>query len=138
MLIAIEKVRARIVRHVKIGPAVVVVITPSRAQAIIMMWIVDPGLLRNFFKRSIALVVKQQIRFSGQAPRSALHQYSFESAKARIVAKLRQLIHIDVNIARNKKIDPAIAIIIRPRRTSAESSRPAPSLLGHIFKLAFT
>ena len=136
MLVVIQKVGARIVRDIKIGPAVVVVVAPGRTQAVIVMWIVHAGFLRNFFKRAIAFVVKQQIRFAGHAPRPALHQHSLETAEARIVAELRQIVDIHVHITRDKKIYAAVAIIVGPGCSGAESARAYAGLLGYIFKLA--
>ena len=98
VLVAIEKIRSGVVGYVKIGPAVVVVISPGCAEAVIMMRVVDAGLLRNFFEGAIALVVKEQIGFAGHAPGAALHEHSLEAAEARIVAELRQVVDIDVNV----------------------------------------
>src|SRR5579863_430715 len=101
-----------------------------------MMRIVDTSLLRNFLERSIAPVMKQQIGFSGQSPRTALHQHSLKSAEPRIVAELWQFVDIDMNVARNKKINVAVAIIVSPRRSRAESARSHAGFISHILKLA--
>ena len=45
MFIAVEIIRARIVGHVKIGPAIIVIITPFDAEAIVPVGIIDSGLL---------------------------------------------------------------------------------------------
>ena len=59
MLVVIQKIRAGIVRDIKVGPAVVVVVAPGRSQSVVMMRIVDASLLRNFFEGAIALVMKE-------------------------------------------------------------------------------
>jgi hypothetical protein len=101
-----------------------------------MVGIVDASFLRNFFEGSIALVVEKQIRFSGHAPRAALHQNSLVPAEVRIVAKLRQVVDIDMHIARNEEVDMAIAIVICPSSTSAETARTHSGPCGYILELA--
>src|SRR5271156_1396162 len=112
MLVVIQKIRSRIVRYIKIGPTIVVVISPRRAEAIVMMRIVHASLLRNFLESPVALVVKEQIRFAGHSPRTALHQDPLETAESRVVAELRQVVDIDVHVARDKEIDVSVAVII--------------------------
>src|SRR5271156_1382605 len=120
MLIAIQIIWSGVICYVKVGPAVVVVIAPGCAQTIIMMGIVHSSLFGNFLEGTIALVVKEQIRFAGHSPRTTLHQHSLEAAKSRIVAEDGKVIDIHVDIARDKKIDFAVAIVIAPGRSRTE------------------
>src|SRR5437588_11724834 len=87
VLVPIEKIRARIVGHVKVGPAVIVVVSPGRAQAVVVMGIVHSGFFRNLFKGTVTVVMKKQIGFARQSPGTALHQHSLEAAEARIVTE---------------------------------------------------
>src|SRR5271154_447728 len=80
--------------------------------------------------------MKQQIGFAGHTPRAALHQHALEAAEAGIVAELGQVVHIDVDITRDKKIHAAVAIVVSPGGASAESACAHAGLVGYILKLA--
>ena len=54
----------------------------------------------------------------------------------RIVAEHGQFVHVDVDIARHKKIHLAVAIVVGPRRTRAEPAARDSRFFGHIFELA--
>src|SRR5260370_33218347 len=100
------------------------------------MRIVDPGLSGNLFERAIAPVVVEEIGFPLQTPGPALHQHAAKAAELFIAAQLRQLIHIDVDIARYEQIHMAVAVVISPSRAQAQSSSATTCLFGAILKLA--
>ena len=61
MFVAIQIIGAGIIRDKQVGPAIVIVISPYRAESVVVIGIVDSSFLRHFFERSIAAIVKQQI-----------------------------------------------------------------------------
>src|SRR5579864_4016257 len=101
-----------------------------------MMRIVYARLLRNFLEGSIALVMKQQIGFPRQSPWTALNQHSLKPAEPGIVAELRQFVDIDMHVARDKKINVAVTIVVGPCRSRAESARSHAGFVSHILELA--
>ena len=55
----------------------------------------------DFLKRAVATVVIQQIALALEPPRTALHEHAFVAAEFAF-AELRQVIEIDVHVARDK------------------------------------
>src|SRR2546422_6444033 len=104
MFIMVEIVGAGVVRYVEIRPTVIVVVGPDALHAVVVIWIIYPGLLRNVFKRSVAAIAEQEVGFTGKSPRTALHRDASKSAGLVISAEFRQLVDIDVHIARHEKI----------------------------------
>ena len=98
MIIVIQMIRRSIVGNEQVGPAIVVVIAPDHAQAVIAVRIIHPSFLRNFLERTVAPVVKKQVSFPLHAPGAALHWHSFEIAELG-AARHRQIIHIHVYVA---------------------------------------
>ena len=88
VFIVVEIIWYGIVGHQQIGPAVVIIVYPHDAQAIIANVIMHSRLHGNFFKRPVALIVIEKIAFALEPPGSALHQDAFESAEF-VAAKLR-------------------------------------------------
>ena len=136
MLVVIEVVRAGIVGDVQIGPTVVIVIAPDRAQAVVFVGIVDACLFGNFFKRAVAAIVKEQVGFPEHAPGSALHRDSLEAAVLLVLAEVRQFIHVKVNVAGDEKIYVSVTIVVSPGRAGAEAARGHAGFIRDIFKLA--
>src|SRR6266576_76224 len=114
MLVAIQIVRASIIRYIKIGPAVVVVIAPHYSHSVVEMFIVHARFFRDVLEGSIASIVKQEIAFTLHTPLSALHQNATETAEFLVAAQFWKLIHIYVDVARNEQIYTAIAIVVSP------------------------
>ena len=82
VIVVVQIIRAGIVRDVEIGPAVVIVIAPDHAEAVILAGVAHAGLLRDFFERAIAAIVIEQVRLAGHAPGAALHHDAAEPAGA--------------------------------------------------------
>src|SRR5207249_1441294 len=53
-----------------------------------------------------------------------------------VAAQLRQLVHIDMNVARDKQIDVAVAVVVSPCGSQAQAAAPDSCLVGNVFKLA--
>ena len=136
MFVVVEVIRAGIVGDIQVGPAVVVVIAPDHAQAVVFVGVVDAGFLGNFFKRAIAAIVKQQVGFAQHAPRAALHRDSLEAAVLLIFAEVGQFVHVEMHVAGDEQVHMAVAVVVAPGRAGAESSRHHSCLIRDIFKLA--
>ena len=65
-----------------------------------------------------------------------MDENSLEAAIFLVAAEGGQVVHVEVNVARNIKINEAVAIVVGPRRAGAEASRGYAGLVGHIFKFA--
>src|SRR5207249_10988348 len=102
MLITIQIIRAGIIRHIEIGPAIVIVVTPLHSQTVIAVGIINPGFPRYFFESAIAAIVKQQIALALHAPRTALNSDSLEAASLLITPKSWQVIDVEVHVARDE------------------------------------
>src|SRR5580704_2958867 len=76
-IVVIEIVGNGIVGDDKIGPAVVVVIGPHRAEAVVADLIMDASFHGDFFERAIPAIVVEKIALAFEAPRAALHLQSF-------------------------------------------------------------
>jgi hypothetical protein len=81
VIIVIEVIGRRVVRHKQIRPAVVVVVTPDRAQTVVFIGIAHASFLRDFLERAIATIVVEQVGLALHAPGSALHGHALELAK---------------------------------------------------------
>ena len=66
-----------IVGNNEIGPAIVVVIGPRRAEAVVPDLIVHSGFYGDFFKRAIATIVVKKIALAFESPGAALYLQSF-------------------------------------------------------------
>src|SRR5438067_1773247 len=75
VVIVVEEVVGNgVVSDQKIGPAIVVVIGPHHAQAIIANVIMHAGFVRNLFKGSITTIVVKKIGFAFQTPGATLDE----------------------------------------------------------------
>ena len=136
VLVVIKEIRPGIVGHVKIGPAIVVVVAPYDTQAIAVSRIVNPGFLGNLFECSITTIVKQQVAFTLHAPGATLNQHSFEPAELVIAAKLGKLIDIHMNVTRDEQVHVSIAVVVGPRGACAEASASYAGAFGYILEFA--
>src|SRR5438067_1096924 len=76
VLVVVEVIRGSVVGDIEIRPAVIVVIDTTANylyQAIVMVWIANPGFAGHFLERAVVAVVKQQVAFAWHAPGTALH-----------------------------------------------------------------
>src|SRR5215469_15841365 len=134
--VTIKEVGAGVVGDVEVRPAIIVVVSPGSTEAVIVMGIVYPGFLGDFFKGAVAAIVKEQIGLALHAPGTALHENAVITAKFLVTTKFRQFVHVNMNVARNEQVDFAIAIIVGPGCAGAETSGSHPGLLGHVFEFA--
>ena len=135
MFVAIKIVGAGVIRDVQIGPAVVFEIRPQRLHAESVPRIVDSRFLRNLFKSTVAAIMEQQVGLTRKPIRPAQNADSKIVAGRAVVVRFRQRAHILVHIARNKKIDVPIAIVISPCGAGAKPASVNTSRFRHIFKL---
>src|SRR6266568_4470660 len=132
MLVAVEKVGTNVVRHEEIGPTIVVVIGPLHAHATLLVGIVNPGLLRDFFEGSIAAIMKQQRGF-------AFDLWNFNGDTFVVKRRgpwLREIVNIGMNVARDEQVEAAIMIIVDPGGAYAKAARTDVSALGGVFEPA--
>src|ERR1700730_9597301 len=80
--------------------------------------------------------MEEQVRLARQAPGATLHQHALEAAESGIAAEFGQLVDIDVHVARDKKIDLAVAVVVGPGRSGAEASAGYACFISHLFKFA--
>ena len=101
-----------------------------------MAWIIQPGFLRDIFKGTVTAIVKEKVAFALHAPGSALHEHAAKLAEFFIAAEFGQLVHVDMNIARDKQIDVPIAIVVAPGCSQAQSTARDSGLFRDIFEFA--
>ena len=136
VFVVVEIIRAGVVGDVQIRPAVIVVVSPNHAQAVAMLGIADARLFGNVFELAVAQVVKQEVGLALHAPGAALHQDSLEAAILLVAAKDRQVVHVEVHVARDEQVNLAVAIVVGPGRAGAESADGDPGFVGYVLKLA--
>src|SRR6202035_2511292 len=136
--VVVKEVGAGIVRHKQIWPAGIVVIGPDCAETIAVLWIVHSSLFGDVLEGAITAIVKQIVAgFTRHPPGAALHQHALEAAEFFVAAEGRQMVHIHVDITRDKQVHVAVAIIIAPGGAGGKAGNSAkPGLLSDILKLA--
>ena len=80
--------------------------------------------------------MKQQIALALHSPRSALHADSLEAAGLLVAAKCRELVDVEMHIARDEQIDMTVTVVVCPRTTRAETFGCNSGLLGDVFEFA--
>src|SRR5207302_1360110 len=135
VIVVIEIVGDRVVGDEEVGPAVVVVVHPHDAEAVVADVVMDAGLDGNFLEGAVAAIVIEKIAFALEAPGAALHQNAFEAAEF-VAAKLREIVHVEMRIARNVEIDEAVAIVIAPGSASHEAAATDAGFFGDVLELA--
>src|SRR5271168_456107 len=93
VIVVIEVAGDGVVGDEEIGPAIVVVVGPHRAEAVVADVVVDAGFGADFFERAVAAIVVEQVAFALQSPGAALHLQAFEIAKF-VAAECGELIEI--------------------------------------------
>src|SRR5437660_10669223 len=101
-----------------------------------MAWIIHPGFLRDIFKGTVTAIVKEKVAFALHAPGPALHEHAAKLAEVLIAAEFGQLVHVDMNIARDKQLDVPIAIVVAPGCSQAQSTARDSGLFRDIFEFA--
>ncbi len=132
----VEIVRLAIVGHEEIELPVIVEIRPNGGQAITTLGIVDASLLRYIGKGSIAVIVVKIVGEPLQPSRAALH------VESQVLARFArtehgQIVQMKINVVRDKKIGPAIAVIVPKSRACRPSGIAGQAGgFGHVGKCA--
>src|SRR5258708_29453965 len=111
-----------------------------RRKTIIQLWIIDSGLDTHIFKGAIRFLMIKSVSFTFQSPRSTQNRHtpklaevlSHISGLGSLGGAGRQVVEIEIEVAGNKKIQSAIAIIIAPGRASAPTFARNAQLLSHV------
>ena len=127
----VEEVRRRVVRHVEIRPAVVVVVEPGDAEAEVAARIRDAGLFGYVGEAPVAVVVEEQVPLARQAARAALHGDAAVLAGL-VLAELGQMREIDLHVAADEQIEPPVAIVVGEAAARRPSSDRDAGLLGDV------
>src|SRR4030088_1569538 len=110
VIVVVEVIRTGVVRHIQVGPAIVVVVAPNALHAKVVLRIVNAGCFRNVLEGAIAAIAEQEVRLAWKAPRSTLHHDPTEPAKLIIAAEFRQLVDVNEHVSRDKQIYLPIAL----------------------------
>src|SRR4029077_13611071 len=101
----------------------------------ILVGIVYSRFLGDFVECPIAAIAIEQVRFAQHSPWPALHRDSLEAAILFILAKVGQMIDVEMNVAGDEQINMPVAVVVAPRRAGAEPSSADSSLVGNVLKL---
>jgi hypothetical protein len=130
MLVAVEVIGLSVICDVEIGPTVVIVVAPDRAQSEAPIRIADAGFLAHVLEGTVATVVEQEVRFAVHAPGSL-------DRKAFVVGRNgTQLVDVGMDVARDEEIDATVAIIISPGCSRCEAADAEARFIGDVFELA--
>src|SRR5258708_4729487 len=132
----VEVVRTCVVRHIQVGPTIVVVVAPDSLHAEVVRGVVHASCFRNVLEGAVAAIVEQEIRLARKAPRSTLHHDPAETPKFIIAPKFWQLVDVNEYVSRHKQIYVPISIKVAPGGACAESANPQTSFFGYVFKPA--
>src|SRR5207248_3753311 len=111
-----------VIGDIQIGPAVVIVVAPNRTEPVAMPGIIHPGLLGDFLERAVAPVVIKQVAFSFHAPGAALDKNLLVAAELFVAAEGRELIHVQLDVTRDKQINVTVAVVVGPGRAGHEAA----------------
>ncbi len=89
----------------------------------------------NLFKGSVATIVIEKIALAFEAPRAALHENAFEAAEF-VAPELREIVHIQMGVAGDVKIDEAVAVVIAPGGAGHKAAAADTGFLGYVLKFA--
>src|SRR5260370_8253715 len=90
------------------------------------------GILRE---RAGAKTVKEKVAFACKSPRSALLPDSLEAATF-VAAELWKIVHVQMGVARDVKVDEAVAVVIAPGRPGHEAAATDSGLFGDVLEFA--
>src|SRR6266566_276350 len=134
VIVVIEVIWDGVIRHQEVGPAIVVVIHPHDAEAIVADVVVDASFDGNFFKSSVTTIVVKEIAFAFEAPRSALHENALEAAEF-VTSEFRKVVHVQMGIAGDEKIHETIAVVVAPRRPGHKATADDTGLFSDVLEL---
>src|SRR5260370_19476732 len=89
----------------------------------------------NFLEGAVAAVVVEKIAFTFKPQRAALHKNAFEAAEF-VAAELWKIVHVQMGVARDVKIDEAVAVVVAPGRAGHKSATADSRLFGDILEFA--
>src|SRR6266404_2818352 len=135
VIVVIEIVGDGVVGNEEIGPAVVVIVDPHDAEAVVADVIMDAGLHGDFFKGSVTSIVIEKIAFAFEAPGAALHEDSLEAAEF-VAAELREIVHVQMGVAGDVEIDETITVVVAPGRAGHKAAAADTGLFGDVLELA--
>src|SRR6266403_5027256 len=88
----------------------------------------------NFLKSSVAAIVIEEIALAFEAPGSALHENALEPAEF-VAPELREIVHVEMGVAGNEKIDEAVAVVVAPGCPGHEAAPTNASFFGDVLEL---
>src|SRR5260370_695870 len=135
VIVVIEIVGDGVVGNEEIGPAVVVIVDPHDAEAVVADVIVDTCFDGNFLERAVAPIVIEEIAFAFETPGPALHQNALEAAEF-VAAELREIIHVQMGIAGDVEIDETVAVVVAPGGAGHEAAAADTGLFGDVLEFA--
>src|SRR5579862_84287 len=119
-IVVIKQARRRIVGHVEIEAAILVVIKPEYAETVVAIGI-DSEFLGDVGKSTVAVVVIEAVASAFESARAAVHGDAAILAEDP-TAKFRQIVDIDVDIVGNIEIEVAVVVVV------SESCARAPAI----------
>jgi hypothetical protein len=96
---------------------------------------VDAGFDGNLLEGAVAAIVIEKIAFAFEAPRPALHQNTFEAAEF-VAAELGEIVHVEMGIAGNVKINEAVAVVVAPGSAGHEAAAADTGFFGDVLEFA--
>ena len=132
-VVVIEVIGAAIVRDIKIGPAVVIVISPHDPHAMQLARVAHRCLLRDIFECSIAAIAEEKVAF---AFHFVGHLEDDRPVSLHMRIGRRKVMKVCFHVAGNKQIEVAVAVVIGPGSSGAEAGRFHACSLSHILELA--
>src|SRR5262249_54431444 len=133
VIVVVKIIGGCVIGHVKVRPAVIVIVAPHRSQTVIQVGVVHARLFGNILKSSVATITKEKMTLSNHSPGAALHGNALEMAKLS-AAKFGQMIHIDMHVTGDEQIHVAITVVVSPGCAGAEASHAYSGLFRHVFK----
>src|SRR5258708_25516455 len=121
----------------EIGRRVVVVIDPHYSETVIADVVVNAGFDRNFLESAVAAIVIEEIAFTFEAPRATLHQNAFEAAEF-VAAELGEIVHVQMGVAGDTKIETAAAVVVAPGGAGHEAAAADSRIFRDGLELAIT
>ena len=109
--VVVEETWTGVVRHVDIGPPVVVIVADGHSEAIVLAVHRQADLRRNVRERAVAVVAVETVRDSGEPARAA-HNRDAPVVAIPVVPTLREHIDIGDRIVGDVEIQVSIPVIV--------------------------
>ncbi len=135
MIVVVEIIGNGIVGDEEIGPTIIIVVHPHDTESVVANVIMDARFDGNFLKGAITTIMIEEVAFAFETPGTTLNENALEAAEF-VAAKLGEIVHVEMRIARNKQIDEAVAVVVAPGRASHESAAADSGFFGDILELA--